>query len=65
MKFTQAGTVVHAEVEAEHEERALAQAARVLSLDHDGTGYAEIEDPIVDHAVERRRTLEAYAAARS
>ena len=47
MKFTQAGTVVHAEVEADHEERALAQAARVLSLDHDGTGYAEIEDPIV------------------
>ena len=47
MKFTQAGTVVHAEVEADHEERALAQAARVLSLDHDGTGYAEIDDPII------------------
>ena len=47
MTFTQNGDAVHAAVEADHEERALAQAARVLSLDHDGTGYAEIDDPIV------------------
>jgi DNA-3-methyladenine glycosylase II len=38
---------VHGTVEAENEPRAIEQAARVLSLDHDGTGYAQIEDPIV------------------
>ena len=45
--FTQEGTTVHATVEADHAERALEQAQRVLSLDHDGTGYDAIEDPIV------------------
>jgi len=44
--FTQNGAV-RAEVEADNEERALQQAARVLSLDHDGAGYAEIDDPYV------------------
>ena len=36
-------------VEADNEERAIAQAARIVSLDHDGTGYAEVgeRDPIV------------------
>ena len=31
---------MHASVDADNEERAIAQAARILSLDHDGTGYA-------------------------
>ena len=42
-------SVVHGSVEADNEERAIAQAARIVSLDHDGTGYAEVgeRDPIV------------------
>jgi DNA-3-methyladenine glycosylase II len=43
----QPDTVVTGTVEADNEPRAIAQAARIVSLDHDGTGYAEIEDPIV------------------
>jgi DNA-3-methyladenine glycosylase II len=45
----QDGDVVHAEVEADNAERALAQAARIVSLDHDGTGYAAVgeRDPVV------------------
>src|SRR3954447_17546970 len=41
--------VVHGSVEADNAERAFAQAARILSLDHDGTGYAEVgeRDPKV------------------
>jgi DNA-3-methyladenine glycosylase II len=38
----QEGDVVHAEVEADNAERALAQAARIVSLDHDGRGYAAV-----------------------
>lgn len=34
--------VVHGSVAADNEQRAIAQAARVLSLDHDGTGYADV-----------------------
>src|SRR3954453_23968036 len=34
--------VVHGTVEADNEERAIAQAARIVSLDHDGRGYAEV-----------------------
>ena len=51
--FTQQGDTVRAEVEADNEERALEQAKRVLSLDHDGTGYPGIEDPIVRELQER------------
>jgi len=40
-------------VEAEHEERALRQALRIVSLDHDGTAYAQIEDPYVRELQER------------
>jgi DNA-3-methyladenine glycosylase II len=40
-------TVVTGTVEADNEARAIEQAARIVSLDHDGTGYAQIEDPIV------------------
>ena len=40
-------TVVTGTVEADNEPRAIEQAARIVSLDHDGTGYAEIDDPIV------------------
>src|SRR4051794_37430949 len=45
----QDGEVVRATVEADNAERALAQAARIVSLDHDGSGYPEIgeRDPIV------------------
>ena len=41
--------VIQGTVEADNEERAIAQAARIVSLDHDGTGYAEVgeRDPIV------------------
>ena len=41
--------VVRGSVAADNEERAIAQAARIVSLDHDGTGYAEVgeRDPIV------------------
>src|SRR3954466_14501221 len=48
----QDGDVVHAEVEADNVERALAQAARIVSLDHDGTGYAAVgeRDPVVGEA---------------
>jgi DNA-3-methyladenine glycosylase II len=47
--FTQDGDTVHAAVEADNEQRALEQAARVLSLDHDGRGYPEVgeRDPVV------------------
>ncbi len=40
-------TAVTGTVEADNEARAIEQAARIVSLDHDGTGYAEIDDPIV------------------
>ena len=33
-------------VEADNEPRAIEQAKRVLSLDHDGTGYPASHDPI-------------------
>src|SRR4051794_38541937 len=41
--------VIRATVEAANEERAVAQAARVVSLDHDGSGYPEVgeRDPVV------------------
>jgi DNA-3-methyladenine glycosylase II len=44
----EADGVVHGTVEAEHAERAIAQAARIVSLDHDGSGYPEVgeRDPI-------------------
>ncbi|WP_053225910.1 hypothetical protein [Solirubrobacter soli] len=42
----QDGDAVTATVEAENVERALAQAARIVSLDHDGTAYPEVDDPI-------------------
>jgi DNA-3-methyladenine glycosylase II len=42
----QEDTVVTGTVEADNEARAIEQAARIVSLDHDGTGYAEIDDPI-------------------
>jgi DNA-3-methyladenine glycosylase II len=47
--LTQRDGIVQGTVEADHEERAIAQAARIVSLDHDGTGYAEVgeRDPIV------------------
>src|SRR3954451_20806626 len=43
------GGAGRAAVEAESEQRALAQAARVVSLDHDGTGYPGVgeRDPVV------------------
>jgi DNA-3-methyladenine glycosylase II len=46
---TQEAGVVHGAVEADNAERAFAQAARILSLDHDGTGYPEVgdNDPVV------------------
>jgi DNA-3-methyladenine glycosylase II len=42
-------TVVRGTVEAANEARAIAQAARIVSLDHDGSGYADVgeRDPIV------------------
>jgi DNA-3-methyladenine glycosylase II len=45
----EADGVVHGTVDADHEERAIAQAARIVSLDHDGSGYPEVgeRDPIV------------------
>src|SRR6187431_2999943 len=41
--------VVHGTVEADNEPRAIAQAARIVSLDHDGSGYPAVgaRDPIV------------------
>src|ERR687890_776916 len=47
--LTQDGDVIRGSVAADNEERAIAQAARIVSLDHDGTGYAEVgeRDPIV------------------
>jgi DNA-3-methyladenine glycosylase II len=41
--------IVGGTVEAEHTERAIAQAARIVSLDHDGRGYPEVgeRDPVV------------------
>src|SRR5262249_57694302 len=48
----QDGDGVHAEVAADNAERALAQAARIVSLDHDGTGYAAVgeRDAVVGEA---------------
>ena len=45
----QEGEAVHGTVEADNEARAIAQAARIVSLDHDGSGYPEVgeRDPIV------------------
>ena len=47
--LTQDGDVVRGSVAADNEERAIAQAARIVSLDHDGTGYAQVgeRDPVV------------------
>ena len=47
--LTQDGDVVRGTVEADNEARAIEQAARVVSLDHDGSGYPEVgeRDPIV------------------
>jgi DNA-3-methyladenine glycosylase II len=47
--LTQRDGVVHGEVQAEHAERAFAQAARIVSLDHDGREYPEVgeRDPVV------------------
>ena len=47
--------LVHGSVAADNEERAIAQAARIVSLDHDGTGYAEVgeRDPIVGELQKR------------
>ena len=47
--LTQDGDTVHGTVEADNEARAIEQAARVVSLDHDGSGYPEVgeRDPIV------------------
>jgi DNA-3-methyladenine glycosylase II len=47
--FTQDGDTLHGTVEADNSERAIAQAARVLSLDHDGAAYALVgeRDPVV------------------
>jgi DNA-3-methyladenine glycosylase II len=41
--------VVHGSVAAENEQRAIDQAARIVSLDHDGSGYPEVgeRDPVV------------------
>jgi DNA-3-methyladenine glycosylase II len=55
--LTQEGDTVRADVRADHAERALAQAARVLSLDHDGTGYARLADPVVRDLQERSEYL--------
>jgi DNA-3-methyladenine glycosylase II len=46
---------VHGTVEADHEARAIQQAARIVSLDHDGTGYPAVgeRDPIVKDLQER------------
>jgi DNA-3-methyladenine glycosylase II len=48
----QDGDGVHAEVAADNAERALAQAARIVSLDHDGAGYAAVgeRDAVVGEA---------------
>jgi DNA-3-methyladenine glycosylase II len=45
----QEDTVVTGIVEADNEPRAIEQAKRIVSLDHDGTGYPEVgeRDPIV------------------
>jgi DNA-3-methyladenine glycosylase II len=45
----QDGDVITGSVAADNEPRAIAQAARIVSLDHDGAGYAEVgeRDPIV------------------
>ena len=47
--LTQPGDTVHGTVEAENEPRAIEQAIRVLSLDHDGSDYPAVgeRDPIV------------------
>jgi DNA-3-methyladenine glycosylase II len=45
----EADGVIGGTVEADNAERAIAQAARIVSLDHDGSGYPEVgeRDPIV------------------
>ena len=47
----------HGTVEADNEARAIEQAARIVSLDHDGTGYPEVgeRDPIAGAAAARER----------
>jgi DNA-3-methyladenine glycosylase II len=46
--LTQRDGAVHGAVEAEHAERAFAQAARIVSLDHDGSDYPAVgeRDPV-------------------
>jgi DNA-3-methyladenine glycosylase II len=44
----QDGDAVTATVEADHEDRALAQAGRIVSLDHDGTAYPDVDDPVAN-----------------
>jgi DNA-3-methyladenine glycosylase II len=46
--LTQRGDTVHGTVEADNQQRAIEQAARIVSLDHDGTAYPEVgeRDPI-------------------
>ena len=46
--LTQRGDTVHGTVEADNAPRAIEQAARIVSLDHDGTKYPEVDDPIVN-----------------
>ncbi len=54
----QDGAVLRGTVEAEHPERAIAQAARILSLDHDGTGYPEVGER--DAVIEARQRETGY-----
>jgi DNA-3-methyladenine glycosylase II len=44
----QEDTVVTGAVEADNEPRAIEQAARIVSLDHDGSAYPDVEDTIVN-----------------
>jgi DNA-3-methyladenine glycosylase II len=47
--LTQDGDTVRGTVEADNEARAIEQAARILSLDHDGSAYPDVgeRDPVV------------------
>ena len=47
--LTQPGDTVHGTVEADNEPRAIEQATRIVSLDHDGSAYPDVgeRDPIV------------------
>jgi DNA-3-methyladenine glycosylase II len=51
----QEGDLVTGTVEADNKARAIEQAARIVSLDHDGTGYPAVSerDPIVKELQER------------